>query len=121
MGLFGGGAEFFAAPRFVLGEVAFEPAHVRIALEVERVLDDHPDVLEAAVVGLPDERKGEVPVAAVRIAPAATFDADELMKWAAERLSDYKVPQQIVSVDEFPRTGTNKVQRKELLSLFTTT
>ena len=76
-------------------------------------------MLEAAVLGLPDERKGEVPVAAVRIAPGATFDADALKKWAAERLSDYKVPQQIVAVDELPRTGTNKVQRKELISLFT--
>jgi acyl-CoA synthetase (AMP-forming)/AMP-acid ligase II len=91
------------------------------ALEVERVLEEHPDVLEAAVVGLPDDRKGEVPVAAVRIAPGATFDADALKSWAEERLSDYKAPQQIVAVDELPRTGTNKVQRKELLSLFTAT
>jgi long-chain acyl-CoA synthetase len=91
------------------------------ALEVERVLEEHPDVLEAAVVGLPDDRKGEVPVAAVRIAPGASFDADALKTWAEERLSDYKAPQQIVAVDELPRTGTNKVQRKELLSLFTAT
>ena len=91
------------------------------ALEVERVLEEHPDVLEAAVLGLPDERKGEVPVAAVRIAPEATFDADALMKWAAERLSDYKVPQQILAVDDLPRTGTDKVQRGELVSLFTPT
>ena len=89
------------------------------ALEVERALEEHPDVLEAAVLGLPDERKGEIPVAAVRITPDVIFDADELKKWAAERLSDYKVPQQIIAVDELPRTGTNKVQRKELLSLFT--
>ena len=87
------------------------------ALEVERVLEEHPDVLEAAVLGLPDERKGEVPVAAVRVAPGAIFDADALKKWAEERLSDYKVPQQIVAVDELPRTGTNKVQKPELSPL----
>lgn len=90
------------------------------ALEVERVLEEHPDVLEAAVLGLADERKGEVPVAAVRVAPGAIFDADALKKWADERLSDYKVPQQIVAVEELPRTGTNKVQRRELVSLFST-
>jgi acyl-CoA synthetase (AMP-forming)/AMP-acid ligase II len=90
------------------------------ALEVERTLEDHPDVLEAAVLGLPDDRKGEIPVAAVRVASGATFDADAMMKWASERLSDYKVPQQIVAVDDLPRTGTNKVQRKELISLFST-
>jgi acyl-coenzyme A synthetase/AMP-(fatty) acid ligase len=88
------------------------------ALEVERTLEDHPDVLEAAVLGLPDERKGEVPVAAVRLKPGATLHEDDLREWADERLSDYKVPQRIVSVDELPRTGTNKVQRRELLSLF---
>ncbi len=90
------------------------------ALEVERTLEEHPDVLEAAVLGRPDERKGEVPVAAVRIAPGATFDEVALRAWAAERLSDYKVPERIVAVDELPRTGTNKVQRQQLLSLFST-
>jgi acyl-coenzyme A synthetase/AMP-(fatty) acid ligase len=56
----------------------------------------------------------------VRVAPEATFDADALVQWAKERLSDYKVPQQIVVVDDLPRTGTNKVKRKELISLFST-
>jgi acyl-CoA synthetase (AMP-forming)/AMP-acid ligase II len=89
------------------------------ALEVERTLEEHPDVLEAAVLGMPDGRKGEVPVAAVRLKPGAVFDEDALRTWTDERLSEYKVPQRIVSVDELPRTGTNKVQRQELLSLFT--
>jgi len=88
------------------------------ALEVERALEEHPDVLEAAVLGLPDERKGEVPVAAVRMVEGATFDEAELKQWADERLSDYKVPQRIIVVDDLPRTGTNKVQRRELLSRF---
>ena len=88
------------------------------ALEVERVLEEHPDVLEAAVLGLPDERKGEVPVAAVRVKPGATFDEESLRTWANERLSEYKVPQRIIVVDELPRTGTDKVQRQQLQSLF---
>jgi len=89
------------------------------ALEVERTLEEHPDVLEAAVLGLTDARKGQVPVAAVRLKPGATFDEEALRAWADERLSEYKVPQRIVPVDELPRTGTNKVQRQELLELFT--
>jgi acyl-CoA synthetase (AMP-forming)/AMP-acid ligase II len=88
------------------------------ALEVESALEEHPDVLEAAVLGLPDERKGEIPVAAVRIEPGARFSEKKLKEWAASRLSDYKVPQRIVKVDELPRTGTNKVQKRELLPLF---
>jgi len=117
------------ARKGVLGAVAFAGRKKDVikhggysvyALEVERALEAHPDVLEAAVLGLPDERKGEVPVAAVRMAPGATFDANLLKAWADERLSDYKVPQQIIPVDDLPRTGTNKVQRGELLSLFST-
>ena len=50
--------------------------------------------------------------------PGATFDEGSLRTWADERLSDYKVPQRIIAVDELPRTGTDKVQRQELQSLF---
>jgi long-chain acyl-CoA synthetase len=88
------------------------------ALEVERALEEHPDVLEAAVVGLPDERKGEVPAAAVRLADGADLAAAKLDDFAKERLSEYKVPVRFVAVDDLPRTGTNKVQKKELLPLF---
>ena len=62
----------------------------------------------------------EIPVAAVRLVEGATFDEVELKKWADERMSDYKVPRRIIAVDDLPRTGTNKVQRRELLSLFRT-
>jgi acyl-CoA synthetase (AMP-forming)/AMP-acid ligase II len=88
------------------------------AVEIEQVLEEHPDVVEAAVIGLPDERKGELPAAVVRMAEGTTFDEAALEAWAAERLSDYKCPVRIVATDELPRTGTNKIQRKELLSLF---
>jgi len=88
------------------------------ALEVERALEEHPDVLEAAVVGVPDVRRGEVPGAVVRVAPGSSVQADELMAFADERLADYKVPRRIVFADELPRTGTRKVQKRELLPLF---
>jgi acyl-CoA synthetase (AMP-forming)/AMP-acid ligase II len=88
------------------------------ALEIEQALEEHPDILEVAVVGLPDERKGEIPAAAVRLVPGATFDEDALRAWAADKLADYKVPQRFIVVDSLPRTGTNKVQKTELLDLF---
>jgi acyl-CoA synthetase (AMP-forming)/AMP-acid ligase II len=88
------------------------------ALEVEQVLEQHPMVLEASVVGLPDERLGEVPAAVVRLAEGATLEGAELEAWVDERLADYKVPRRWVAVDELPRTGTAKVQKTELLALF---
>ena len=88
------------------------------ALEVEAALTGHPDVLEAAVIGLPDPRKGEVPVAAVRVRDDAKVKPAEIVAWAAEHLSDYKAPRQVVIVDALPRTGTTKVQKSGLIGLF---
>ncbi|MBA2624008.1 MAG: AMP-binding protein [Acidimicrobiia bacterium] len=88
------------------------------ANEVERALEAHPDVLEAAVTGLVDDRMGEVPVAAVRLAPGSRATADHLVGWATERLSSHKAPRRIVVVDELPRTGTGKVQKSEVRALF---
>lgn len=88
------------------------------AVEVEQTLEGHPDVVEASVVGIDDPRKGEVPVAVVRLRPGVDLAALELGAWAAERLSDYKVPQRFEAVDDLPRSGTNKVQKSELKKLF---
>jgi long-chain acyl-CoA synthetase len=88
------------------------------AVEVETVLNEHPAVAESAVLGLTDERKGEVPVAVVRLEDGAGLDPDELITWARERLSDYKVPQQVKVVDDLPRTGTEKVKKADLRPLF---
>jgi acyl-CoA synthetase (AMP-forming)/AMP-acid ligase II len=88
------------------------------ALEVEQVLEQHPAVLEAAVVGLPDEKLGEIPAAAVRLTQGTTLASAGLEAWAAEQLSEYKVPKRFIVVDELPRTGTEKVQKSELIDLF---
>jgi acyl-CoA synthetase (AMP-forming)/AMP-acid ligase II len=90
------------------------------AAEVEDVLDEHPVVLECAVVGIPDERKGEIPAAAVRRRAGASTTESELLAWAAERLADYKMPQRIVFVDALPRTSTNKVRKDDIARLFAT-
>lgn len=88
------------------------------APEVQRVLEEHPAVVESVVIGLPDEILGEVPVAVVRLAGGEALDDIDLGTWATERLSDYKVPKRFVAVDDFPRTGTDKVQRVGLSDLF---
>jgi acyl-CoA synthetase (AMP-forming)/AMP-acid ligase II len=88
------------------------------ALEVEQVLEQHPSVLEACVVGRPDERMGEVPVAAVRLRAEDRLDEEDLSSFAAEHLAAYKVPVRFVAVDDLPRTGTAKVQKDALLDLF---
>jgi len=88
------------------------------AIEVERALEEHEAVAEAAVLGVPDERKGERVVAAVRLHEGATLDGDELLAFARERLSAYKVPQAVKVVDDLPRTGTEKVQKVKLRELF---
>jgi long-chain acyl-CoA synthetase len=88
------------------------------AVEVQRTLEQHPAVAEAAVLGLPDEGKGEIPAAVVRRKEGRKISEAELVDWAKAQLSGYKVPRRIVIVDELPRTGTQKVQKRELLSLF---
>ncbi len=88
------------------------------AVEVETELQQHDAVLEAAVVGLPDERKGEIPAAAVILRERAALAPEELISWAGERMADYKVPQRVLIVDELPRTGTEKVQKAEVKKLF---
>ncbi len=88
------------------------------AVEVEQALEEHPDVLEAAVVPLPDDRDGEVPAAAIRLRDGVDLASLALAPWASERLSRYKVPARFLAVDDFPRTGTDKIQRREVVALF---
>jgi long-chain acyl-CoA synthetase len=88
------------------------------AIEVEGVLEEHPAVAEAAVVGLPDARLGEVPAAAIRVAPGKSVSEEELAAWAKERMASYKCPTRYVFAAELPRTGTKKVRRAEVKPLF---
>ena len=79
--------------------------------EVEAVLHEHPDVSDAAVVGVPDERWGEVGAAYV---VADRVSAGELLAWCEARLARFKVPKTIDLVAEIPRNGMGKVQKQEL-------
>jgi crotonobetaine/carnitine-CoA ligase len=81
-------------------------------VEVETVIADHPSVLEAAVVGMPDEIRDEVPVAHVVLAPGAPHaSARDLATWCEERLAPAKRPRAIFFVDELPRTSVGKIRK----------
>jgi acyl-CoA synthetase (AMP-forming)/AMP-acid ligase II len=82
--------------------------------EVERVLYDHDAVREAAAVGRPDAKWGEVPVAFVALQPEATATADELIEHCRSRLARFKVPKDVIFVDELPRNPSGKVLKREL-------
>jgi fatty-acyl-CoA synthase len=87
------------------------------SVEVEHALCAHPAVREAAVVGVPDERWGEVPRAYVALAGGADVEEAELVAWVRDRLAGFKVPRSIVILDELPKGGTGKVQKQVLRRL----
>ena len=79
------------------------------SVEVEQVLDSHPAVIESAVVGMPHQRWGEVPVAFVTLRKQ-DVDAAALTEYARERLARYKVPKRF-EFGELPKTSTGKIQK----------
>jgi fatty-acyl-CoA synthase len=83
-------------------------------IEVEQALLEHPDLSDAAVVGAPDERWGEVPVAFVVARAGQAPQADELRGFLRDRLARYKVPKRIDVVDALPKTATGKTQKHVL-------
>jgi len=82
--------------------------------EVENALLGHEAIGQVAVVGLPDARMGEVPVAWVVPAAGAAIDARAIIAWARERLANYKVPRRVVALDALPINATGKVVKQEL-------
>ncbi|HEX5095977.1 MAG TPA: long-chain fatty acid--CoA ligase, partial [Acidimicrobiia bacterium] len=84
--------------------------------EVERVLYEHDSVVEVAVVGRPDERWGEVPVAYVVRQDGATTTADELIEHCRTQLAKFKVPKDVTFIDALPRNPSGKVLKRELRS-----
>lgn len=82
--------------------------------EVEDVLYEHPSVREAAVVGIPDEYRGETVKAYVSFRSGAGVPADELVEFCKQRMAAYKYPRRIEVLDELPKTVTGKLLRREL-------
>ncbi|WP_306310936.1 class I adenylate-forming enzyme family protein [Streptomyces hydrogenans] len=82
--------------------------------EVEDALYEHPSVLEAAVVGGPDEYRGETVIAYVSLKAGLTASAEELIAFSRERLAAYKCPRTIHFLTDLPKTQSGKIRRAEL-------
>jgi long-chain acyl-CoA synthetase len=82
--------------------------------EVEDVLYEHEAVREAAVVGVPDQYRGETVKAFVSLRPGRSTTEDELIAFCRERMAAYKYPRQVEILDEIPKTVTGKLLRREL-------
>ena len=82
--------------------------------EVEEVLASHPDIVEAAVIGLPDEHSGEGVVAYVVLVEGASINSDDVRAYARENLTAYKVPRDVVFREDLPKSNVGKILRREL-------
>ena len=98
---------------FIMGGFNAYPA------EIERMLIEHPLVGMAAVIGVPDDRMGEVGTAFIVPSPQGAPDPDELIAWCRECMANYKVPRHVFIVDDLPLTASNKVRKPELRALAT--
>ncbi len=93
---------------FIVGGFNAYPA------EIENTISEHPGVAQVAVVGVPDERMGEVGVAFVIPRTGAGIDPGELIAWCRERMANYKVPRRVEVVDSLPTNAGGKVLKYEL-------
>ncbi len=93
---------------FIVGGFNCYPA------EIERLLMEHPAVAQAAVIGVADERLGEVGRAFVMLRPGAGLAAEELIAWSRERMANYKVPRSVEFVASLPLNASGKVRKGEL-------
>jgi long-chain acyl-CoA synthetase len=85
--------------------------------EVEDVIFTHPAVVEAAVIGVPDEYRGEAVKAFVVLKPETSVSVEEIVEYCRERMAKYKVPSHVVFVQALPKSAVGKVLRRELREL----
>lgn len=93
---------------FIVGGFNCYPA------EIERILAAHPAIAQVAVVGVPDERMGEVGCACVILRPRAALGEGELAAWSRQHMANYKVPRYQLEFEAFPLNASNKVLKREL-------
>ena len=91
------------------------------SLEVESVIARHPAVAEVAVVGVPDAVFGERVRAVAVLREGASLPVAALREWAGTQLAGYKLPTELITVDELPRNASGKVIKKQLAALLTET
>lgn len=83
--------------------------------EVEKLLETHPAIAQAAVVPVPDEIKGQLPAAFIVVRPGQSVTADEVRQYALERAPAYAHPRFVELIAEMPLTGPNKIDRRQLV------
>ncbi len=86
--------------------------------EIESALEHHPDILEAAVFGIPDEQWGEKVHAVVVPRAGVTLTEDDVVAFAREHLANYKIPRSVSFAAELPKTGSGKILKRELRAPF---
>ncbi|MGD9285955.1 MAG: long-chain fatty acid--CoA ligase, partial [Desulfobacterales bacterium] len=86
--------------------------------EVERILRQHPDVKDIAVVGIPDERWGEVGHAFVIAKENATVYAEDILSYCRGQMAKFKCPRSVTFCEDFPRTSLGKVRKRELIRTY---
>jgi fatty-acyl-CoA synthase len=82
------------------------------SVDLENTIMSHPDVVEAAVVGVPDEKWEERPLAVVVLRPGGSADADAMRAWLADRIAGWQLPERWAFVDAVPRTSVGKFDKK---------
>jgi acyl-CoA synthetase (AMP-forming)/AMP-acid ligase II len=88
------------------------------SIEVEDAIFQHPDVAEVAVIGIPDEKWGELVTALVVTVPDSKLSADDVIAWTRQRLAGYKCPKRVEFRSELARTATGKLQKYRLREPF---
>ena len=88
------------------------------SIEVEDAIFQHPDVTEVAVIGIPDEKWGELVTALVVKAEGSELTADEVIAWTRQKLAGYKCPKRVEFRDVLDRTATGKLQKFKLRAPF---
>lgn len=83
--------------------------------EIEELLYEHPKIVQAAIVGTPDPRLGEKNCLCAIVKPGANLTLDEVVAFLKGRVADYKLPEALVIMDDFPMTPTGKIRRPELV------
>jgi len=86
--------------------------------EIESALDEHPDIFDVAVFGIPSDEWGESVHAVVVVADGASLTEADVVAFAREKIASYKVPRSVSFVDELPRTGSGKILKRELRAPF---
>jgi fatty-acyl-CoA synthase len=86
--------------------------------EIEEFLYNHPKILDVQIVGVPDEKYGEIPVAFVRKKEGVELTAEEIREFCLGKIAKYKIPEHVIFVDSYPMTASGKIQKFKLREQF---